>query len=372
MKTIRTVINVSPGPTSLPFNVFKKIQNNMYNNFINGKSPLEISHRSNEFSYLLKNIKHKLYNFMNIPSNYSILFTQGGASAQFSSIMYNLRDYNNALYITNGLWSQKAYNETHKFTINAQKMDIFDYHFHKKNNKLKIYDYIYFCNNETVDGIELNQKYISYPKRTHDDCLIICDMSSSFGQRIVNWDDFDIVFASTSKNMGIAGTNILIINNDVLNKLPTNNSIPSILDWKLNYNTDSLYNTPSVFNFYVLNEMLEYYINQGTIYDFDRLTNQKSKIIYNVLDKHNLLGPIVDNEKLRSNINIPFKFNDYYHLNYSVENYKFLKYCEQNNIIGLKTNIPFDNEVPPLRINLYNHLSLEDTKYIAQVIKNYK
>ena len=119
-------------------------------------------------------------------------------------------------------------------------------------------------------------------------------MSSSFGQRIVNWDDFDIVFASTSKNIGIAGTNILIINNDVLNKLPTNNSIPSILDWKLNYNTDSLYNTPSVFNFYVLNEILEYYINQGTIYDFDRLTSQKSKIIYNVLDKHNLLGPIVD------------------------------------------------------------------------------
>ena len=366
------ILNVSTGPTSLPYNVFKNIQINMNSRFINGKSPLEMSHRSNEFLYLLKNIKYKLRNFMDIPSNYSILFTPGGASAQFSSIMYNLRNHNNALYITNGLWSQKAYNETQKFTINADKMNIFDYHYDKKNNKLKNYDYIYFCNNETVDGIELNKNTIPYPVRTHDNCLIISDMCSSFGQRIINWKDFDIVFASTSKNMGIAGTNILIINNELLNKLPNNNTIPSILDWKLNYNTDSLYNTPCVFNFYVLNEMLEYYINQGTIYDFDKLTNEKGNIIYDVLDNHNILTPIVDNKKLRSNISIPFKFNNFFHFNYSVQNYKFLKYCEENDIIGLKTDIPFDNEVPPLRINLYNHLSLEDTKHMAKINKTYK
>jgi|TARA_Y100000992_G_scaffold269932_1_gene209953 phosphoserine aminotransferase len=356
---MKRLLNVSPGPTALPNKVFKKIQSDMSNKFINGKSPLEISHRSDEFKYLLKNIKHKISHFMNIPSNYSILFTQAGASAQFSSIINNLHYCNKVLYIISGLWSKKAYNETKKYSINSNSINIYDYYINKKDTQL--YDYIYFCDNETIDGIQLNL----YPERTHDDCLIVSDMSSSFGQKLINWNNFDIVFASTSKNMGIAGTNILIMNNNVIDKLNKVNNIPSVLDWKLYYETQSLYNTPSVFNFYVLDTILDYYIDIGTISDFDKLTMKKGEMIYNILDKHEFIEAIVESKSLRSNINIPFKIK-----NNDVD--KFLNYCERNNIIGVNTDIPFNNQSQQLRFNLYNHLSLKDTENLSTIINNYK
>ena len=359
---MKRLLNVAPGPTSLPSKVFKKIQSDMSTKFVNGQSPLEISHRSEEFRYLLKNIRYKLSHFMSIPDNYSILFTQAGASAQFSSIISNLHNCHNVLYIISGLWSEKAYNETKKNNINSCALNLHDYHINKKDNQLPSYDYIYFCNNETIDGVQLNKNL--YPERTHDDCLIISDMSSSFGQKVVNWYDFDIAFASTSKNMGIAGTNILIVNNNVIDKLKKYNDIPCVLDWKLYYENQSIYNTPSVFNFYVLDIMLDYYIDIGTIYHFDKLTTQKSNMIYDVLDNHEFLEPIVKNKSLRSDINIPFKIKN--------DNEKhFLSYCQENNIIGVKTDIPFDNQFQPLRLNLYNHLTVKDIENLSIIINNY-
>ena len=374
-----SLINFSPGPASIPEGVLNELQKDLFTNtnYVYGNTPLEMSHRSPEFSEILNNVNTKIRNLMNIPYDFNIIWTQGGGHGQFSAIPLNMRSIQNFKkggYLVNGTWSSRAYNESKKF-INS--INILEDFYEEKNvieyntQPLNIFiphelDYVYLCSNETVNGLE----YKEFITRSQlKGAKLIVDMSSDFLMKQVNWDVVDVAFSCTSKNMGISGANILIIRKDLLNQL-NGNDIPCVLDWKLYSDTSSLYNTPAIFNIYLLENIIDDYImRMGSIQEIHNYSNEKSKLFYNFLDHNEFFDAVVSDESCRSIVNIPFIVGDGNEIIMS----KFLHYCYLHNIVGLRTQTPFSYKsldlVEPLRVSLYNGISIEDVKYLIKVMR---
>lgn len=381
------VINFSPGPTQIPRDILNEIKNNLFSKKsgnIYGITPLEISHRSPEFNKILNNVNDNMKKLMLIPDNFALIWTQGGGHGQFSSVPLNFKNilFNNkkkANYAVTGTWSERAFKESLKFvdsydSINSDNIPI-SYTNIDLNPKIDDHDgYVYICSNETVNGIGYTNDGISYPKRKDiKQAKLIIDMSSDFGTKKINWNDVDMAFACTSKNFGNAGANIAIIRKSLLNEINQHNTnlndIPSIMDWNLYYKSNSLYNTPAIFNIYIIDKIINYYISQGGIESIEITTKLKAELIYNFLDNSKLFRSLVKNKKIRSNINIPFFIGDGNNQLRSM----FLDFCYKNNVVGLRTKTPFNyndfHMIEPLRISLYNGISIKDTKYIIYLMK---
>lgn len=392
-KKSKKLLNVSPGPAQIPGQVLCSITNELSGNtnkFQYGNTPLEMSHRSPEFSTILSSLNSNMRNFMKIPNDFEILWTPGGGHGQFAAIPMNLRRIisNKSLYYAvNGTWSNRAFQESKQF---VKSKNIFEDYYKTNENvleyntmpkidtsKLKEDSYLYICSNETVNGIEFQEENITYPLRKEmGQCKLIVDMSSDFLMKSVDWNKIDIAFACSSKNMGVAGANIVVIRKNIIDELEkemtTSKELPSILNWVLYSQSNSLYNTPAIFNLYMIDKLLEYYGENGGIDNIHQKTIQKGKIIYDFFDSSILFKPCVKEKDIRSNINIPFIVN-----NGCIETRnKFLHFCYMNNLVGVRTKTPFSYEsmnlIEPLRINLYNGVSLEETKLVVAVLEKFE
>lgn len=380
----KSVINLSPGPAQFPKEVLQKIYLDS-NYYPSGSTFFEISHRSLEFKILLDKVNQNLKHLMKIPDDFTILWTQGGGHGQFSSIPLNFklileRNKNKANYIVTGSWSDRAFQESQKFINsynsydNQQNSSLIINSIQK--NKIQVSNkdkYVYLCSNETVNGLEFKKNGIPYPNRKElKNAFSIIDMSSDFTLKSLPWEDIDVAFACSSKNLGIAGTTVTIIRDKVLdevNSFHKDSSIPGILDWIHYKNTNSLYNTPSVYNFYVIDKFLNYYLQKGGIDVLENESILKAKKVYDFLDNSNLYVSSIMDKTSRSNINIPFTVGD----NSKETISKFLHFCFINNIVGLKTITPFkSNRIEPLRISLYNGITIEETEYFIQVMKEFE
>lgn len=385
-----SLTNVSPGPAKINPITIEKICNeisnkNKINKYVYGNTPLEMSHRSPEFNIILENLNKKIKNLMEIPDDFTIIWTQAGGHGQFSSIPLNMnRIFHDTFgcYAVTGTWSSRAYEEAKKF---IRTKNITEDYYKNINNTLeyndmplelnipKDADYLYICSNETVNGIEFKNDGISYPDREKlGKTKLVVDMSSDFLMKKINWKNIDVAFACTSKNMGVAGANILIIKKNLLNKIDKNKNIPCVLDWKAYEETNSLYNTPAVFNLYLLDHILDDYIEKmENIENVEIYNKKKAQILYDFLDNNANFYCCVKDKKLRSNVNIPFIVGNG---NSEIRN-KFLDYCYKHNVVGLRTQTPFSYEslgiVEPLRISLYNGITIEDVKYIVSLMKEF-
>jgi phosphoserine aminotransferase len=380
----RRVINFSPGPSQLPKEVLDEIKHNIYGTdklYSYGITPFEISHRSPQFMSILNSVNSNMKKLMDIPDDFSILWTQGGAHGQFSAIPLNILNYNprkKANYLVTGTWSYRAFEEASKFgniynsydKINKNLLPL-EYIDIPTDIKIDNDEYVYICSNETINGIEFREDGIPYPNREIlKGSKLVVDMSSDFCMKKIDWEKIDVAFACTSKNLGIPGANITILRKDIIKK--NKYKIPCILDWNIYYETNSLYNTPSIFNIYIIDIILKHYIEIGGIEKIESLSREKSKIVYNFLDKSKLFSAIVHNKNTRSNINIPFIVGDGNVYNRG----RFLDYCYKKNIVGLRTETPFNygdyKLTEPLRLSLYNGITLEDTKYLLKVMKDFE
>ena len=384
-----SLINFSPGPSTINPVIIENVVNELSckkNKFTYGNTPLEMSHRSPEFNLIINKVNNKIRKFMKIPNNFSIIWTQGGGHGQFSAIPMNMnRIFNNVVgcYAVTGTWSNKAFNESKKFinsiNITEKFYEDLDNPLEYNNMPLKLNipnnaDYLYICSNETVNGIEFRNNGINYPnKKILGKTKLVVDMSSDFLMKKVNWNNIDVAFACSSKNMGTAGINILVIKNNLLKKIDINKKIPCTLDWSEYYNTNSLYNTPAVFNFYLLDKIMDNYIfKMKTIENIEKYNSVKAEILYNFLDNNFLFKPCVNNINMRSNINIPFILGNG---SLKLRN-MFLDYCYKHNIVGLRTNTPFCYKFiainEPLRISLYNSITIEDVENMIKVMKAFQ
>ena len=344
--------NFSAGPCILPDEVFKKASDAILD-FDNSLSLIEISHRSTPFVNVMNKCISLVKELLNIPRGYSVLFLQGGASLQFLMVPFNLMKLNgSAAYLNTGAWSSKAINEAKLFGDTIVVGDSSDKNFNyiPKNYSIpENIDYFHFTSNNTIFGTQIKD----FPKISSP---VVCDMSSDIFSRKININNFDIIYAGAQKNMGPAGTTMIIIKDEVLNK--TGRDIPTMLNYQTHINKGSMFNTPPVFSIYVSMLTLKWLKNKGGIDYIEKINNEKANLLYKEIDRNSLFTGTANTED-RSIMNVTFSILE------KEKEKIFEDECLKNRISGLKGH----RSVGGYRASIYNAMPIKSIKTLINVMQ---
>lgn len=344
-------INFCAGPAVVPSSIIQTLQQMMTSYKDTGVSLLSISHRDKAFDEVHDAIQKNLRTLLNIPDNYSVLLMQAGATAQFAAIPMNLsNNYNKALYVCSGQWSENAAKEADKFIdVTAIKYD----ENIAKNFTSNKYDYIYYTDNETVNGFQINKLAKSCNTE------LVCDMSSSFLSKPVNIADYGLIYAGAQKNAGIPGLTIVIVKDSLIQQ---KSNIPVVFDYFITKKSNSVYNTPSVISWVTFELTLEYLIkNYANLKKVEEFNNQKADLLYSAIDNSKIYKNDIKPE-YRSNMNVIF------HLKSQELTDKFLSSADKKGFYGLKGH----RNVGGCRASLYNAVSLEDVRKLVKFMQDFE
>lgn len=343
--------NFGAGPGILPEVVLRKSAEACINFNDTGLSILEISHRSKEYEAVMENARNLVRELLNVPSDYSILFLHGGASTQFTMAPANLLR-TKAAYVETGVWANKAIKEAKLYgevDIIATSSDKNFSYIPKRYTIPTDADYLHLTSNNTIYGSEIHE----FPESP---IPIVCDMSSDIFSRPVDVSKFGLIYAGAQKNMGPAGATLVIVKNDLLGKV--DRKLPSMLDYKVHIDNDSMYNTPPAFAVYVCMLTLQWLKDLGGVTVMDSLNQEKSDYFYNALDNNPAFrGPIVKED--RSRMNACFLLND------ESRTDEFMLKAKEAGIVGIKGHRLSGG----FRASLYNALPLESVKVLTEVMK---
>ncbi|CAF2739334.1 unnamed protein product [Rotaria sp. Silwood2] len=366
---VKRKLNFGAGPAQLPLEVLESVQAEFLDFNGSGANVMELSHRSTTFAKVIEDAERDIRDILSIPDSYAVLFLQGGATAQFSAIplhFLNLKPSQTADYLVTGYWSEKAANEAEKFgKVNWVVPKRSKYQDVPDENTWKLTkdpSYFYYCANETIHGIELDDIPAIVPK----DVPIVCDMSSNFLTRPFDVTKYAVIFASAQKNFGISGLTLVILRKDLVEK-NVNKSIPIILDYKIHIDNGSMYNTPPTFSIYITNKMFDWIKRQGGLKAMNDLSNKKSSAVYDALEQSNGFYVSFINKKDRSRTNIPLRIVTNGTPNEKLETL-FLKEAVQSDMIELKGH----RAVGGIRISLYNGITLEETNKLLNFMRTFQ
>lgn len=343
--------NFSAGPCILPQEVLLKASEAVMDFNGSGLSLIEISHRSKDFVAVMENARSLAIELLGLEGKgYKALFLQGGASMEFLMVAYNFLE-TKAGYLNTGTWSDKAIKEAKLFgeviEVGSSKDENFNY-IPKGYNVPKGLDYLHLTSNNTIFGTQLKK----FPKT---DAPLICDMSSDIFSRQMDFSQFDLIYAGAQKNMGPAGTTLIVVKEDVLGKV--SRKIPSMLDYKQHISKDSMFNTPAVFPVYVSMLTLEWLKNIGGIAAIEEINEKKARLLYSEID----LSPVFNgyaNKEDRSLMNATF----------SLTNDKlkepFEAMLKEAGINGLNGH----RSVGGYRASMYNALSLDSVGVLVDIM----
>ena len=281
----KRVYNFSAGPAILPEEVLLEAQKDLFALPGVGMSILEISHRSKTFDKVILEAKESLKTLLNIPDNYEILFLQGGASLQFYMAPLNLMPpKNKADYIVTGSWSKKAIKEAKKVgTVNiAATTEDGNFKRIPKQDELKLDSdaaYVHFTSNNTIYGTE----WKSEPETGN--VPLVCDASSDILSKKIDVSKYGIIYAGAQKNMGPSGVTTVIIRKDLADR--SQESLPSMLSYKIHVDNNSLYNTPNTFGVYIIGLVAKWIKDMGGIEVMEKTNKEKAEILYNCIDESN-------------------------------------------------------------------------------------
>ena len=345
--------NFSAGPCILPQSVLKQTSEAVLNFNNDNLSLIEISHRSKPFVEVMEKARSLVLELLNLENKgYSVLFLQGGASLEFLLTPYNLMKVNGkADYLDTGTWSTKAIKEVqHLGTANviASSKDK-DYTYIPTGYSIdETADYFHCTSNNTIRGTQMK----SFPKTS---IPMVCDMSSDIFSRELDFTQFDLIYAGAQKNMGPAGTTLVIIKDAVLGK--TGRKIPSMLDYQIHIDKDSMFNTPSVFAVYVSMLTLQWLKDLGGLKAIEKIINKKATLLYNEIDSNPLFKGAA-NEKDRSNMNVTFLLTD------ESKKVKFDKMCADAGINGISGH----RSVGGYRASIYNAMPIESVQVLVNLM----
>jgi phosphoserine aminotransferase len=318
-----------------------------------GLSLIEISHRSKEFVAIMENARSLALELLGLEGKgYKALYLQGGASLQFLMVAYNLME-NKAGYLTTGTWSSKAVQEA-KFLGNAIELaSSKDQNFNYIPKDFQIpedLDYVHLTSNNTIFGTQIKD----FPVVTSP---LICDMSSDIFSRQLDFSKFDLIYAGAQKNMGPAGTTLVVVKEELLGKV--SRKIPSMLDYQVHIAKDSMYNTPAVFPVYVSMLTLEWLKKMGGIAAIEEINEKKARLIYSEIDLNPLFKGYARKED-RSNMNATFTLTD--------DKLKdtFDAMWKEAGINGLNGH----RSVGGYRASMYNALSLESVGFLVDIMSD--
>lgn len=348
--------NFSAGPCILPEEVIKKASESILNFNNDNLSLIEISHRSKPFVSVMQNARDLVRELLSVPNNYSILFLQGGASLEFLMAPYNLLSLDGeCAYINTGAWSVKAIKEAKKLGNTLVIGDSSDQNFNYIPKNLafpKNLDYLHYTSNNTIYGTQFK----SYPET---DNILVCDMSSDIFSKKIDVNKFGLIYAGAQKNMGPAGTTLIIVKNEILGK--NGRDIPTMLDYQKHIEKESMFNTPPVFSVYVSMLTLEWLKQQGGVSEIEKINNEKALMLYNEIDRNPLFEGYANIED-RSIMNATFNL-----LDKKLED-KFDSLCIENGINGLKGH----RSVGGYRASMYNALPLSSVSHLVKLMQKFE
>ncbi len=355
------IFNFSAGPAVLPVPVLEQIQQELLNWHNTGMSVMEMSHRSSTFEEIIHEAEADLRKLYAIPANYKVLFLQGGASLQFSMVPLNLlKKDSSADYINTGSWSQSAIKEANKFGSIKIAASTEAEGFNRIPSKAELQldpnaAYLHFTSNNTIYGTQ----WASEPQAL-ENVPLICDASSDILSRPLDISKYGLIYAGAQKNAGIAGATIVIIREDLLERVPE--KLPATLDYKLMAEKESLYNTPPTFSIYVSGLVMKWLLAHGGLAGAEQRNKAKAEVIYQAIDSSQGYYRGHAQTDSRSLMNITFRLPSE-----ELEK-KFVKDTTSHGIDGLKGY----RTVGGIRVSLYNAFPFEGVKVLAEFMKEFQ
>jgi phosphoserine aminotransferase len=300
------VYNFSAGPAALPLEVLETIRNDIPDWLGSGMSVMEVSHRGKDFVELAARCEANLRQLMNVPQDYSVLFTQGGATLQMAMAPLNLSAPGDAAdYVLTGSWGKKAAGEAQKFCHVNIAADASDRNFtyipeEATWRRTENAAYLHITPNETIAGVEFN--FVPY-----GDIPIVADMSSNILSRPIDVTDYGVIYAGAQKNIGPAGITLVIVRNDLLERVRPNNA--HLMTWKSYADSDSMTNTPPTFAWYVADLVFQWLLGQGGVEAIAEVNARKAAKLYAAIDASDFYSNPVAVD-CRSRMNVPFILAD--------------------------------------------------------------
>ena len=353
------VYNFSAGPAVLPEEVLKECQEEMMNYGGTGMSVMEMSHRSKAFESIINTAEADLRELMNIPDNYKVLFLQGGASLQFAMIPMNLMKNKVADYIITGQWAKKAFEEAKIYgdavAVASSADETFSYIPDCSDLPIRDNaDYVYICENNTIYGT----KFKTLPNTKGK--TLVADVSSCFLSEPVDVSKYGIIYGGVQKNIGPAGTVIVIIREDLIREdvLP---GTPTMMKYKIHADNKSLYNTPPAYGIYVCGKVFKWLKAQGGLSVMKEKNEKKAGILYDFLDNSKLFKGTVRKED-RSLMNVPFVTGN------EELDAKFIKAAQAAGFVNLKGH----RSVGGMRASIYNAMPIEGVEKLVEFMKKFE
>ena len=345
--------NFSAGPCILAESVLKQASAAVLNFNNDNLSLIEISHRSQSFIDVMEKAIRLVKELLEVPEGYSVLFLQGGASMEFLMVPLNLMKVDGkAAYTNTGIWAKKAIAEAKSLGEVVVVGDSSDtnYNYIPKGYEIPAdVDYFHCTSNNTIYGTQMKE----FPEVSS---LMVCDMSSDIFSRTIDVSKFDLIYAGAQKNMGPAGTTLVIVKDEILGK--TGRKIPTMLDYNTHISNGSMFNTPPVFAIYVSMLTLQWLNDNGGVEWIEKINQKKADLLYNEIDRTPLFEGTANKED-RSNMNVTFILTD------NSKEDQFNEMWTDAGINGLKGH----RSVGGYRASIYNAMPIESIQVLVGVMQ---
>ncbi len=355
----KRIYNFSAGPAVLPIEVLEKAQSELLSLNGIGMSVMEVSHRSKHFEPILESAKNGIKELLQIPDNYKILFLQGGASLQFSMIPMNfLGAGESADYIVTGAWGKKAVKEAKRCGTVNTIFSTADSGFKSAPTQDELSfsenaEYVHYTSNETIEGVEFKSDLDG------KGLPVVCDASSNILSKPIDIEKHALIYAGAQKNIGPSGVTLVIIRDDLIEKVPANQH--SMLDYRLLAENDSMLNTPNTWGIYIINLVCEHIKEHGGLGAMERKNTEKAKILYDAIDQSDGFYRGHADKAARSLMNVTYR------LPTEELEKQFASEATSNNLDGLKGH----RSVGGIRASIYNAFPKEGVEALVEFMKNF-
>jgi len=353
------IFNFSAGPAVLPVPVLEEAQRDMVSLPGVGMSVMEISHRSKTFDDIIGRSEANLRDLLNIPANYHILFLQGGASLQFSMVPMNfLPTDSSAGYVLTGSWGKKALKEAKKVGAVSVAATMADGGFTRVPSRDEMSlsphaAYVHITSNETIEGVQWKRE------PSVGDVPLVVDSSSDILSREIDVTKYGLIYAGAQKNMGPSGVTLVIIRDDLLQRIPDN--LPTMLDYRIHVENKSLYNTPNTWGIYIMGLVCKWLQDQGGLAGMEQQNEEKAQLIYDAIDATDFYRGHADLD-CRSTMNVTFR------LPAEELDKKFIAEATAQGLDGLKGH----RSVGGIRASIYNAFPRAGVETLVSFMKDFE
>lgn len=325
-------------------------------------SVMEMSHRGKEFLSIVQKAEADLRALLEIPPEYAVLFLQGGATTQFAAVPLNLCKQDDRVdYLVTGSWGDKAFKEAQKYC----KPNVIWSGKSEKYTKIPSCDgleqnplarYLHICANETIHGVEFKD----YPVPKNPNGILVADMSSNFCSKPVDVSKFGVIYAGAQKNVGPSGVTIVIIRKDLIGN--AQDVTPVMLDYNVQAENSSLYNTPPCYGIYMCGLVFEDLLDQGGLKEVEKKNKKKAELLYDAIDGSNGFYRCPVEKSVRSLMNVPFT------LEKSDLEADFIKEAVKQKMVQLKGH----RSVGGMRASIYNAMPLAGVEKLVAFMKDFQ